>query len=152
MRLNREQADTLGLGHLWPAGDAATVPTGRPERSRAARTGRTKLEEAFWDRVQEALAARVFERAWWEPIKLRLAGRTFYTPDCLIQWPEGDLAFCEVKGPFAREDSIVKLKTAAALYPCFGWALVTREGRAWTCRDVTDRGIAREAWVPDWLR
>jgi len=53
-----------------------------------------------------------------ESIKLRLADRTWYTPDFLVVWVDGRMEFHEVKG-FMRDDAAVKLKVAAELYP---WA------------------------------
>ena len=52
---------------------------------------------------------------YYEPMKLRLAEKCFYSPDFLIRRAD-NLEIHEVKG-FIREDSIVKLKVAARLYP-----------------------------------
>ena len=69
--------------------------------------------------------------AWeYEPIRLRLAEKTFYTPDFLVIGKEGQVAFEEVKG-YWEEDARVKIKVAARLYPWFYFAAVTRENRQW---------------------
>ena len=72
---------------------------------------------------------------WWayEPIKLRLADVTFYTPDFLVQWKGvggSRLQFIEVKG-FWRDDARVKIKVAAELFPMFDFLAVRRDGNGW---------------------
>ena len=69
-------------------------------------------------------------------MRLRLAGRTWYTPDFLaVQHISANehmpplFIFVEIKG-FMRDDAAVKLKVAAETYPCFQWLLVRRAGRA----------------------
>lgn len=151
-----EHAKALGLGPAWMAhmggpgepaaqglAPAIVVP---PAVSQAPNDGMNKTERSFWQRAREAFG----EHAYREPITLRLAGRTRYTPDFLIR-ESGDLVFYETKG-FMRDDASVKLKVAAEQYPFFLFVLVTRERRVWLCRLVSSRGISREVFTPDWLR
>lgn len=109
-----------------------------------------KLEQEFWERLKTASFAHI----WREPFKLRLAGRTFYTPD----FAAAEVAFAhhhvyvyEAKG-FMRDDAAVKLKVAASLYPCFTWVLARKQKRQWSCRFVDAAGIRGETWIPEWLR
>jgi hypothetical protein len=98
--------------------------------------------------------------AYREPLKFRVAGRCWYTPDFLVvQSPHVEdgircpaLVCVEVKG-FMREDACIKLKAAADLYPTFGWILVYRgrRGGSWRVHEVTHRGIGREAIVVPWI-
>lgn len=55
---------------------------------------------------------------WWafEPLKLRLADNTFYSPDFGVLRADGALELHEVKG-FWQDDARVKIKVAAALFP-----------------------------------
>lgn len=55
----------------------------------------------------------------YEPIKLRLADRTYYTPDFLVIRGDGAVVFHEVKGGFWEDDARVKIKVAAETYPEF---------------------------------
>lgn len=56
-------------------------------------------------------------RGWeYEPEKLRLAKRTWYTPDFRVVRADGRIEFHEVKG-FWRDDARVKIKVAARLHP-----------------------------------
>lgn len=51
-----------------------------------------------------------------EPIKLRLADSTFYTPDFAVMGQDRVFECHEVKG-FWRDDARVKIKVAAAQHP-----------------------------------
>lgn len=68
-----------------------------------------------------------------EPLKLRLADATFYTPDFLVVVADG-FEFHEVKG-FWRDDALVKFKVAAELFPFFRFLAMrkasVREGGHW---------------------
>ena len=102
----------------------ATVPgiDGTPVKIRAR--GRAphvpgqmnKTERAYADelRVREIAG----EVAWWafEPVKMQLADRTYYTPDFLVMLADGSLECHEVKG-FWEDDARVKIKVAARLFP-----------------------------------
>lgn len=65
-----------------------------------------------------ALRERAGEIAWYvfEGVKLRLADKTFYTPDFCVMLADGTLEMHEVKG-FWEDDARVKIKVAAAMYP-----------------------------------
>jgi hypothetical protein len=56
--------------------------------------------------------------AWYkfESVKLRLADKTFYSPDFAVMLSSGELQMHEVKG-FWQDDARVKIKVAAELYP-----------------------------------
>ncbi len=51
-----------------------------------------------------------------EAEKLRLAEKTFYSPDFRVIMPDGTIQFHEVKG-FWRDDARVKIKVAAYSHP-----------------------------------
>lgn len=94
-----------------------------------------KTETAY----AEYLAARrhIGDVLWFrfEGLKLRLADRTFYTPDFAVIVAGGSLELHEVKG-FMEEDAAVKLKSAAAQYP-FALRIVRRaKGGVWDIREV----------------
>lgn len=170
MGLSLSQAKALGIAHLHPAMSrgrsaerelldrlALASPT-QAAKSAVQSDGMNKLERAFRDRVLEpAYVAHRIARYWREPVKLRLAGRTYFAPDFLVELPSGEhglaprLIFVETKG-WMRDDAAVKLKVAAADYPCFGWLLVTRPRRnQWEARPVTSRGIGRDPVSVPWM-
>lgn len=65
-----------------------------------------------------------------EPITFRLTSkvpgqtRVSYTPDFLVGLADGTVRVDEVKGPFIREDSVLKFKMAADRFPLFSWRMV----------------------------
>lgn len=88
-----------------------------------------KTEEAY----RQHLEARKFagEIAWYrfEGIKLRLADKTFYTPDFAVMLPDGTMEMHEVKG-FWQDDARVKTKVAADQYPFRFIAVTARAKKA----------------------
>jgi hypothetical protein len=71
-----------------------------------------------------------------ESIKLRLADRTWYTPDFVVM--RGDLTaieFHEVKG-FWRDDAKVKIKVAAEMYPEFAFIVAQYIKGNWEIRSI----------------
>ena len=88
-----------------------------------------------WERDYEQelrFRKHALEIMWYgfEAIKLRLADRTYYTPDFAILYRSRELAFHEVKGRM-RDDAAVKIKVAAELFP-FSFFLVTKKEGKWT--------------------
>lgn len=144
--LKLKRAAAVALGVLAPPGavDAAdgdyaelaarvAAGTARPAKGRKLGRGRTrgtkdgmnKLEKSFLDEVLiPRWRAGEIEEPRFEAIKLKLARRTFYTPDFLVNETSGNIVIYEVKG-FWEEDARVKVKVAAYLYP-FRFIAVTR--------------------------
>lgn len=57
-----------------------------------------------------------------EPLKLRLADKTYYSPDFMVINKDSEIEIHEVKStskgkPFYEDDAIVKLKVAAEQFP-----------------------------------
>lgn len=95
-----------------------------------------KLEAKYAEQLE--MRRRVGRIARWdfEPCKLRLADRTYYTPDFRVLLPDGLIEFHEVKGTWiGGEHNRVKLKVAAEQHPytfvCV-MAKSKREGGGWT--------------------
>lgn len=88
-----------------------------------------KLEQKYAQELE--LRRRVGEIAWWEfePVKFRLADKTFYTPDFLLMLPDGQLEAHEVKG-FWQDDARVKIKVAAEHFPV-KFVAITQVRGAW---------------------
>lgn len=97
MRFGKSKAGLFALGRL--------------------KTGeRNKTEQAYEDLLK---AMQISGEILWykfEGLKLRLADNTFYTPDFFIMKSDGQLEAHEVKG-FAMDDSVVKIKVAAEIFP-----------------------------------
>ena len=74
-----------------------------------------KTESAYAAHLE---AQKGLSIAWYkfEAIKLRLADKTFYTPDFAVMRNDGQIELHEVKG-FWQDDARVKIKVAADMYP-----------------------------------
>ena len=75
-----------------------------------------KTEQAYANRL-ELLKREGLIREWrFESLKLRLADKTFYSPDFMVVDADGFIEVHEVKG-FWEDDARVKVKVAAEQYP-----------------------------------
>ncbi len=160
-----DQSKALGIGHLHPAASGQTdaevlrrlgVEDVVPPQSKEPGDGMNKTERAFAEMLNQNLSSRQYQWAR-EPLKLRLAGRTWYTPDFGVWYlfnveaSLGNLTLVEVKG-FMRDDASVKIKVAANLYPMWRFLLVRREGRhGWNVREVGRTGIGTHPIVVPWI-
>lgn len=106
-----------------------------------------KTEEAYQRHLEgQKMLGNVLEY-WFEGMKLRLADNTFYTPDFFVLVACGELECHEVKGfkrkdsgaagYYALDDSRVKIKVAAEMYP-FRFVTVFQDPRAktWHAEEV----------------
>lgn len=75
-----------------------------------------KTEQAYADLLEERRKAG--EVLWWkyEAVKLRLADKTFYTPDFAVLFADGSFELHETKG-FWEDAAKIKIKVAAEAYP-----------------------------------
>lgn len=91
-----------------------------------------KTEVAFGLHLASRLQAGEIQWYAFEPVKLRLAKKTFYTPDFLVLTAGGELIVYEVKG-FWRDDAKVKIKCAKAKYPFIRFIAATKRtyGSGW---------------------
>lgn len=102
---------------------------GRGIRKVAGAMNRTEERYAEYLREQERLGYI----AWWayEPMKFKLADKTYYTPDFIVMRPDGAIEAHDTKGTtsrkrkdgsrykaaFVEEHTGIKIKTAADKFP-----------------------------------
>jgi hypothetical protein len=103
-----------GIGHLA----LGRLPQGQMNKTEAA------YDQHLWSQRGKQVIWHKFEA-----VKLRLADKTFYTPDFMVLADDSVLEMHEVKG-FWQDDARVKIKVAASLYP-FRFIAVTRNGGSW---------------------
>ena len=111
------------------------------EEGKQPADGMNKTEARFKREMLDELSAVWFVS--YESIKLRLADRTWYTPDFFV-WTDDGVHVYEVKGSWKaphQEDSRVKLKVAAELYPQFTFysAVPNRETGGWHIEEIPCR-------------
>lgn len=99
-------------------GDYAPQPATHGGRQRHT-PGRMNKREADYSYELEAMKRSGMILDWkYEAVKLRLADRTWYTPDFMVVMPDGHVQFHEVKGHW-EDDARVKWKVIKELFPCY---------------------------------
>lgn len=95
------------------------------------KVGQRNKTEAAYEQTLELLK-RAGDILWYrfEGIKLRLADKTFYTPDFTIMRSDGTLECHEVKG-YWQDDARVKIKVAADCYPLKFFSVKKTKGGGW---------------------
>lgn len=79
-----------------------------------------KTEAAYATHLNLLKSAGKIYQWWFEAIKLKIADHTcWWTPDFLVQLPDGSLELHDVKGnrTIVQDDALVKMKSCATQYP-----------------------------------
>lgn len=103
--------------------------------------GMNRTETEFSEQIEAR--KQIGEVAWWayEAVTLKLGHDCRYTPDFCIVNVQGWIEFVEVKGPFVRDDSMVKLRVAARTFPWARFKLAQKsskkDGGGWTVKDIS---------------
>lgn len=101
----------------------------KPKGQTGSRMNKTEAEWASMLEVRK-LAGEVMHYSF-EPIKVRMADLTFYTPDFLVVLSTGELELHEVKGAYVMDDARLKFKLVAEHFPArLVWAQKMKGG-AW---------------------
>lgn len=97
-----------------------------------------KTERRYADNLEMKRLAGAILRWEFEPECFELAYRCTYTSDFRIVYPDGrPIEFHEVKGGFTREDSWIKLKITARMFPQYRFILVKWDGKkGWIFKEV----------------
>jgi len=107
-----------------------------------------RTETAYATYLERLRMAGMVVSYAFEPEKLRLALRTYITPDFRIVLTSGAVEWHEVKpargggrkGFYAREDAWLKLKVAAERYPDTPFFVVWPDGRHGWNQQLVERG------------
>lgn len=129
MGITSAELRAMGMGHLLPK-DAPPATAPAPKQPRHVTGMMNKTEARFAFRLKLMQLAGEVDAFYFEAVKLRLADRTWYTPDFLVVI-SGRMIICEVKGGFIRPDSVTKFKIAAEMFPQFGWEMWQYNKGAW---------------------
>ncbi len=102
------------------------------------KTGAMNKTEAAYERdLRDALSLGDIQWYRFEGVKLRLADKTFYTPDFAVMAADGVMEMHEVKGHWL-DDARAKIKIAAEQYPFRFRAIkakAKRDGGGWAVED-----------------
>jgi hypothetical protein len=105
-------------------------PADPPKREQQGR-GQSKLEQAYQRRLDSERHNKQIVTFSAHPEPLLLADRCTYQPDFSVQQLDGRTRFDEVKGARVWEDSVVKFKVAAEMYPQYVFRMVKRVKGEW---------------------
>lgn len=144
-QLTTEQAEAVRK-QLAKGMDPRSICVTRTEAKRRA-GDMNKGEAAFGRHLQ--WRKENGEVLWYafEPIRLKLGDRCHFSPDfaAIELRPEHGgwrLCFYDCKGKkgdsyYAKEDAVIKIKTAATIYRCFTFAIVWPDKGTWLKREFT---------------
>ena len=131
-------------GQLSPRAKQTPSPVAAPpvveKTAPKKRRGMNRTETEYAEQIEAR--KQTGEVGWYayEFITLKLADDCRYTPDFCIVTVQGWIEFVEVKGPFVRDDSLVKLRVAARLVPWAKFRLAQKaakkDGGGWTIKDI----------------
>lgn len=92
--------------------------------------GMNKTEAAYAALLDVQKEAGEVAAWFFESVKVRLADRTWYSPDFMVILTTGAVEFHEVKGGFVRDDALVKFKVAREMFKAFAWRMfIGKRGR-----------------------
>lgn len=111
-----EQRDNWGVAVVATHRIAGKAGAGRLALGRLKVGERNKTEAAYEATLKARQAAGEIVWFEFEGMKLRLADKTFYTPDYAVMLASGQIEFHEVKGRW-EDDARVKIKVAAKDFP-----------------------------------
>lgn len=100
------------------------------------KTGERNKTEAAYEQTLELLR-RAGDVLWYrfEGIKLRLADKTFLTPDFAVMRNDGSMELHDCKGGIFMDDAKVKMKVAAEMYP-FRFFVVRKKAGNWEYEQI----------------
>ena len=104
------------------------------------KAGKMNKTELAYAQYLDALKA-CGEVSWWsfESVKLRLADATYYTVDFMVMRSTGELEAHEIKGGYAFEDSLVKLKVANEMFPWSFFLVKKGKNGTWNIKKVGNK-------------
>ena len=111
----------------------------KPAKKKPAAPSRMNGEETAYARQLDIMKRMGLITDYkFEPVRLRLADATTYTPDFMVVTKTGGVAFYEVKAYWKsarrvgwREDARVKIKVAQEMYPHWSFVATWRRDGHW---------------------
>lgn len=117
------KAPQLGVGRL--IGKPVSSPA--PSPSAAVDPFDSKLEALRHRHLSMLILAGEVKRVKYHPFTIAIGPGKKYTPDFLVEYPDGRIVIEEVKGSLKMKnarDSVTRLHVAAGQLPMFSWRLV----------------------------
>lgn len=124
-------------GHVARPASRTTSSAPSPSKAKARQHERgemNKTEARYASHLElRRIAGEILSWSF-EPITLRLAKRTTYTPDFFVVTASREIELHEVKGSWRaphQDDARVKIKVAAKLFPEFRFVSASVDGKSW---------------------
>lgn len=119
-----------GKKTLIPAPASPATGSKGKNRVRTAPRPKTRPEIDMASILEARLRSGEVKSYGFESLTLSIGDGTRYTPDFFTHLHTGEIQLIETKGPFIREDSLIKFKVAKKIYPCFDFQLwqLTKSG------------------------
>lgn len=115
-------------------GEGLPQPKGRTVR--AVRGTMNGSEQRYAQHLDYRIRKGEIVAYWFEPLKFRLADKTWYAVDFLVMLADGLLELHELKG-FLEDDAAVKMKVQAEAYWVFPVKLIREKPKnVWQVREV----------------
>jgi hypothetical protein len=102
--------------------------TKRNARGQPPRGTMNKTETTYATHLETLKRSGSIQDYAFEALKLRLADKTFYTPDFLVLTQDWTVELHEIKGHW-EDDARVKIKVAAKQFPWFRFIAIQMKGR-----------------------
>lgn len=116
-----------------PAPDRPATPREETKAGKAPKKGMTTPEREMSAMLLVQRQRGEIEGFDFESIKLSVGDPCcWYCCDFVVYLPDGKLRFIETKGPFIREDSMVKFRAAKRQYKAFEFQLWQRGKEGWS--------------------
>ena len=96
---------------------------------------KNKTEKAYADYLEVLRLDREIRHWEYEPIRLKLADRTWYKPDFMVINNDMEIEFHETKG-YMREAARVRINVAAEKYPFFIFYLIYSRKGGWDINQI----------------
>ena len=87
-----------------------------------------ETEERYAAQLALMVRAGEIDRYSFESHKVRLADRTWYTPDFKVICSD-HIEFHEIKGGYMTDKGQIKFKVAAEMYPEYRWVMIQYKGK-----------------------
>lgn len=97
----------------------------------------SKWEETYASELVLRKHAGLIRNYWYHPFSMWLPGKVRYTPDFMIQYPDGleqRMEIIDVKGWHKNiRAAMVAIRVGAGVFPCFTWKLAKKtKGGGWS--------------------
>lgn len=117
---------------IQPIGPLKAVNAKRARTRVRTKSGdMNKTEAAYAIRLEQQRFLGAIKDFWFQAVTLKLGFDTRYTPDFLIQMPDGSLELHDTKGWDTEPAAAVKERVSSSMFPLFVFKEVRQHGGDW---------------------